>query len=113
MNTSLDCMPCFMEMALRDARLACPEDEAMHHRIIAAWGSKLGDLDLTQPPPAVARHLALLIRSMTACGDLYRDDKLQANARVLELLPELKSMVEGQRASQDGDSLAQIGRAHV
>lgn len=106
MNTSLDCMPCFMKMALRDARLACPDDEAMHHRVVTAWGRKLGDLDLTQPPPAIARHLARLIRSMTGCGDLYQDDKLQANARVLELLPELKSMVESQRSSQGGDSLA-------
>jgi len=97
-----------MKMAIRDARLACPGDEAMHHRIIAAWGKKLGELDLCQPPPDIAGHLADLIRSMTGCGDLYRDDKLKNNAQVLELLPDLRSLVQNCRAQRGGDSLALV-----
>jgi len=106
MNTSLDCIPCFMKMAIRDARLACPGDESMHQKIVAAWGKKLGELDLRQPPPDIAGHLADLIRSMTGCGDLYLEDKLQANAQVLELLPKLKLLVDNCRASKRCDSLS-------
>lgn len=106
MNTSLDCMPCFMKMVVREARLACPDDEAMHHRIVAAWGRKLSQLDMTQPPPDLAGHLAALIRSMTGCGDLYLDDKRQANEQVLKLLPVLREKLSRQRAISDDDSLA-------
>jgi len=95
-----------MKMASREAWLACPDDEAMRYKIVAAWEQTLSELDLNQPPPVIARYLADLIESMTGCGDLYRDDKLQANARVLELFPKLKSMVESRRALQGGDSLA-------
>ena len=99
MNTSLECMPCFMKMALNDARLACPGDEAMHYAIVTAWGRKLGDLDLSQSPPAIARHLLDMIQSMTGCGDLYLEDKRDSNARVKRLLPELRQMVETHRES--------------
>ena len=99
MNTSLECMPCFMKMVLNDARLACPGDEAMHYAIVAAWGRRLGDLDLSQCPPAIARHLLDLIQSMTGCGDLYLEDKQASNAHVSSLLPELRQMIEAHRES--------------
>ncbi len=105
MNTSLECMPCFMKMALNDARLACPGDEKMHHAIVAAWGRKIGELDLTAPPPALARHLLDLIMSMTGCGDLYLEDKRESNARVLSLLPGLRKMVQAHRDEGNGDPL--------
>jgi hypothetical protein len=92
-----------MKMALNDARLACPGDEAMHYAIVAAWGRKLGDLDLSEPPPAIARHLLGLIQSMTGCGDLYLEDKRQSNDRVKSLLPELREMIGAHRENH-GDS---------
>lgn len=106
MNTALDCMPCFMKMAIRDARLACPGDEAMQHDIVIAWGRMLGELDFNAPPPDIARHLSDLVRAKTGCGDLYYDDKQEANARVLELLPEIKAMVVAEREKIGGDPLA-------
>lgn len=106
MITSLECVPCLTMMAQREALLACPDDEAMRHKIMDAWEQILKEIDLNQPPPLIARSLADLLESMTGCGDLYREDKLQANARVLELFPQFKSMVEKRRASQGEDSLA-------
>ena len=106
MNTSLDCVPCFMKMALGDARLACPGDEAMHYAIVTAWGRRLGELDLTQPPPAIARHLVDLVTDMTGCGDLYIDDKRESNERALQLLPGLRRKVEASRTGSDADALA-------
>lgn len=106
MNTALECMPCFMKMAIREARLACLGDEAMHHEIVTTWCRMLGELDLTVPPPAIARHLTDLIREKSGCGDLYLDDKREANLRVMELLPNLEQMLEKERQKENGDPLA-------
>lgn len=103
MKTSLDCMPCFMKMALQEARLACPGDEDMHAKVVAAWGRLIGQLDLNNPPPDLAGHLSALVRSITGCGDLYLEDKRQANDMVLGMLPGLTVMLEDER--KGGDSL--------
>ena len=97
MYTSLDCIPCFMKMALREARLASPDDERLQHEIVIAWGRMLGDLDFTEPPPAVARHLNALVRTMSGCGDLYAEDKRRSNAEALALLPGLRQRIETSR----------------
>lgn len=106
MKTALECMPCFMKMALRDARLACPGDESMHHAIVMAWARRLEELDLDVPPPAIARQLLDLIQSMTGCSDLYEDDKREANERVMQLLPALQELIDAERVKKGGDSLA-------
>jgi len=95
-----------MKMALREGRLACPSDEVKQHQIVMAWGRMLGDLDLNSSPPAIARHLAELVQSLTGCGDLYAEDKRETNARVMALSPELEKMIEIERGKPDGDPLA-------
>lgn len=105
MDTALDCMPCFMRMAVNEARLACPDDLALQHEIIKTWGREIGSLDLTQPPPAIARRLAVLVREKTGCGDLYARDKAEANRWVASLMPGLKERLEAERAAPDGDPL--------
>lgn len=99
-------MPCFMKMAIREAQLACPDDVAMQHEIVMAWGGILSELDLNQPPPAIARRLADLVEEKTGAGDLYVDDKREANERVLQLLPGLREMIERERGAEAGDPLA-------
>ncbi|QGY41050.1 DUF89 family protein [Pseudodesulfovibrio cashew] len=108
MKTSLKCMPCFMRMALHEAELACPGDEELHREIIVEWGRRLGEYDLGDSPPALARHLAELIREKTGCGDLYLEDKRQANARVQQLMPELRAMIEAERGKDGGDPLSLV-----
>lgn len=108
MDTAIDCMPCFMKMAVREARLACPDDLKVQHEIVAAWGRKISSLDLTQPPPAIARVLADLVREKSGCGDLYVEDKRQANDWVQSLLPDIRHMVEAERSRAGGDPLALV-----
>ncbi|MBG0789637.1 MAG: DUF89 family protein [Desulfovibrionaceae bacterium] len=105
MDTSLDCMPCFMKMAVNEARLACPDDVALQHTIVKQWGSLLGTLDFTQPPPAIARRLSRLVQDLTGCGDLYAEDKKNANAWVLSLLPEVRERIAAEAADSGGDPL--------
>lgn len=106
MDTALECMPCFMKMAVNEAKLACPDDPVMQHAIVSAWGARLSSLDLQQPPPAIARHLAQLVREISGCGDLYTRDKQEANEWVLSLLPELKERLSREAELSDGDPLA-------
>nr|WP_321257404.1 ARMT1-like domain-containing protein [uncultured Pseudodesulfovibrio sp.] len=106
MDTALDCMPCFMKMAVREARLACPDDVVLQQEIVMEWGKTLSQLDLSDPPPAIARHLAELIRIKTGCGDLYRADKDEANRCVAALLPDLEVRIAQERATDGGDALA-------
>ncbi|MBN2141271.1 MAG: DUF89 family protein [Desulfovibrionaceae bacterium] len=101
MQTSLDCVVCFMRQALAGARLAVPHDPETHFRVLSAWASRLQDLDLSQPPPALAGELYNLIAEITGCGDVFEAEKRAANERVLGLLPGLRRSV-----ARAGDPLA-------
>ncbi|WP_207259563.1 ARMT1-like domain-containing protein [Desulfovibrio sp. Huiquan2017] len=106
MDTALECMPCFKRMAIREARIACPNDPALREEIVARWEALLPQLDMDEPPPAIARRLAELVRDISGCTDLYAEDKRAANAFVLGLLPSLEERVEARRSSGDPLSLA-------
>lgn len=105
MDTALDCMPCFMKMAVNEARLACPDDPALQYAVVKAWAGEIGSLDLSQPPPALACQLSSLVRDLTGCGDLYAEDKKMANEWVLSLLPELKDRLAREKLVPQGDPL--------
>ena len=106
MDTALECMSCFKRMAVREAEIACPDDPALREEIVARWEALLPRLDMDEPPPAIARRLADLVREISGCTDLYAEDKRAANAFVLGLLPSLRERVEAQRASGDPLGLA-------
>ncbi|NDV20192.1 DUF89 family protein [Pseudodesulfovibrio sp. JC047] len=106
MDTALDCVPCFMKMVIREARLACPDDIDLQHEIVMEWCQTLSQLDLRCPPPVFARYLAELIQRKTGCGDLYRQDKDEANRVVTALLPDLEKRIALEREKADGDPLA-------
>jgi hypothetical protein len=99
-------MPCFKRMAVREAEIACPDDPALREEIVARWEALLPRLDMDEPPPAIARRLAELVREISGCTDLYAEDKRAANAFVLGLLPSLKERVEALRTSGDPLGLA-------
>ena len=88
-----------MKMAVRESRLAAPDDERLQFEIVSAWGRMLGDLDFKQPPPALARHLNDLVRSMSGCGDLYAEDKRASNEFARSLIPGLRERIESVRGS--------------
>ncbi|MEZ7196404.1 damage-control phosphatase ARMT1 family protein [Pseudodesulfovibrio karagichevae] len=106
MDTALECMPCFRRMAVREAEIACPDDPALREEIVARWEALLPRLDMDEPPPAIARRLAELVREISGCTDLYAEDKRAANAFVINLLPSLEERVEAQRRAGDPLGLA-------
>ena len=105
MNTSLDCMPCFMDMAVRMARLARPDDVDLHRRVVVGWADMIGGLDLTKSPPVLAHSLWRLLEELTGLDDMYADDKRESDLRVMSLLPDLRKTVHVHHEA-GGDRLA-------
>ena len=83
MKTYLDCIPCMIRQALDSARLAT-EDETVHERILRETLVAASDLDLRQPPPAMAQRVHRRIRELTGNHDLYREAKASQNRLALE-----------------------------
>jgi hypothetical protein len=93
-------------MAVREALIACPDDPVLREEIVTRWEALLPQLDMDEPPPAIARRLAQLVRDISGCTDLYARDKREANAFVLALLPSLEQRLEDRRAIGDPLGLA-------
>lgn len=97
MYLTLDCLPCFLNQALKCARKVDPQDENLHKKILLDWSSRFKDLDLSQPPPALAGELYSDIASILNVADPFYQEKLFANQRALELLPDLEKIIENSR----------------
>jgi uncharacterized protein with ATP-grasp and redox domains len=98
MKTRLDCLPCFLNQGLKAARLCVPDDEDLQYKFLLYWTSRLTELDINTPPPAIAGHLYRDIAKFLKTYDPFYVDKKTANKRVIELLPRLRQIV---RDSQD------------
>jgi hypothetical protein len=94
MRTQLDCLPCFLNQGLKAARMCAPGNEALHRQVLLSWSSRLADLDIDRPPPAVAGELYRDITPLLDTDDPFYTEKKRTNARALELLPHLRQQVE-------------------
>jgi len=88
MDTTLDCIPCFLRQALDAARFAGP-DPAMHERVMKSVLQWLENADLRQPPPLFARDIHRLLRELTDNPDPYAQAKERFNRLALGMLPDL------------------------
>lgn len=93
MNTRLDCLPCFLTMALSGIRAACPGEEDIHEAVVKHWASGFASADLSESPPSLAGRLFRETSEYIGDIDIFKDQKELANKRVLELLPEVRSKV--------------------
>ncbi len=84
MKTYLDCIPCMIRQAFDSARLAT-RDETVHERILREALVAASELDLRQPPPAMAQRVHRRIRELTGNNDLYREAKEYQNRLALDL----------------------------
>ncbi len=97
MKTYLDCVPCFVNQALRSARLVS-DDPVVHQRVLRSVLAATAEIDLDQCPPAMGRQIHLFIREALGDDDPYREIKRRFNAKAARMLPELRQRV---RASSD------------
>ncbi|MFO7669119.1 MAG: ARMT1-like domain-containing protein [Bacteroidales bacterium] len=92
MKTYLDCFPCFVEQAVRAARLVT-DDEVVIKKILDEVGSHFKDVPLTNTPPETGEFIYRRIREITGVNDPYKDLKRASIAQVLSVYPRLLEMV--------------------
>ncbi len=88
MDTTLDCIPCFLRQTLDAARFA-GSDPAMHEHVLRRVVQWLGDADLRRSPPLFARDIHRLLRELTGNPDPYAEAKERFNRLALGMLPDL------------------------
>jgi damage-control phosphatase, subfamily I len=91
-KTFLDCIPCFMNQALRAGRIAT-DDESVHKEILNRVGSGIRDLDMALTPPEIALTVYREIREVTGVEDPFRDVKREHIREANRLYPKLERMV--------------------
>jgi uncharacterized protein with ATP-grasp and redox domains len=82
-------------MAISGIRAACPDQEEIHETVIKHWAAGFAAADLNESPPSLAGRLFRETKQYVGDVDIFKTQKEEANARVLELLTEVKAKVLG------------------
>jgi uncharacterized protein with ATP-grasp and redox domains len=93
MKTYLDCIPCFMNQALRAARIAT-DDEKQIKTILDEVGMMLKNIPLDSSPPKSGRLIYNKVKKITGDQDPYKKIKKESTQKALSLYPYLKNRIE-------------------
>ncbi len=93
MNLNLDCIPCFMQQALKAARIAT-SDEKAQEKVLRETAKCLVNLSFEFTPMEIAHKIYQIIRTITGNPDPYRSIKEHDNHLALEMYPWLKELVD-------------------
>jgi len=94
MQTTLDCLPCFLRQTLYAARL-CSPDIQVQKRIMAGILSVLSALDFRLSPPENAVSIYKRIAELGGCTDPFAGLKEESNKAALKLRPRLEEIIAG------------------
>lgn len=92
MKTYLDCFPCFVEQAVRAARLAT-DDEKLIKQILDEVGAQFPKIPMSSTPPETGEFIYRRIREITGVNDPYKDAKKASIEEVLSIYPRMQEMV--------------------
>ncbi len=92
MKTYLDCLPCFVEQALRAARIATNNDKVIK-QVLDEVGCIIKDTPMENTPAESGIRVYGKIREITGVADPYREIKQRHIAEARALYPELEKMV--------------------
>ncbi len=93
MQTTLDCLVCFMRQALAAARLGT-EDQALQRQVVEEAGRLLGRVDFSRTPPENAVALYRMIAELTGRPDPFATLKRQSNDFALGLRDRIRARIE-------------------
>ncbi len=93
MKTYLDCFPCFLNQALRAARMAT-DDQIKIKAVLDAVSMMLPTISLESPPPEIGRLIYRKVHKITKNQDPYREIKNRSTREALSLYPHMKRLVE-------------------
>lgn len=99
MQTTLDCLPCFLRQTLRAARLSTP-DPTVQQAIMAKTAARLAGLDFSLSPPENAVTIYAMISEISGCADPFAGLKKTGNKIALQLASQA-----GQAIRQAADPL--------
>ena len=93
MKTYLDCIPCFMNQALRTGRLAT-SDATKHEALLNYTAELVKTLDLEKSPAENGAKIYQKVRDITGIYDPYHAIKQRSIHEAQQLYPSLKKIVE-------------------
>ncbi|MEK6201991.1 MAG: ARMT1-like domain-containing protein [Desulfobulbaceae bacterium] len=93
MKSSVDCLSCFMDQALRVARISST-DESVHLEVARTVAALLPQMEMSLTPPENAVAVYATIARLTGCADPYLAIKKASNDQALAILPDLIREVE-------------------
>ncbi len=92
MKSYLDCIPCFVRQSLQAARFVT-DDTAIHEQVLRRVLRAVAEMELNDPPPAMAVRIQRLIRELTGNDDPYRQVKDEFNRHAMKMIEELRPSV--------------------
>ena len=93
MKAYLDCIPCFLDQALRAGRIAT-NDEKKIKELLDEAGVILRDIPLESTPPEIGGLIYQKVREITGNFDPYKKIKSESTNEALRLYPSLKNRVQ-------------------
>jgi len=93
MKTYLDCIPCFMNQALRGGRIATNNEHKIKI-LLNEIGRMISEIPMENTPPETGASIYRTIRQITENKDPYRKIKKKNIQQAQLLYPELKQKVE-------------------
>jgi damage-control phosphatase, subfamily I len=93
METSYDCLPCFVRQTIDAVRMVTFDDH-IHEMVIRKVLGAVSTMDFKQSPPVMGQHIHRLIREISGCEDPYKLLKEKYNQYALRLYPEMKEKIE-------------------
>jgi uncharacterized protein with ATP-grasp and redox domains len=92
MKSYLDCIPCFLDQALRAGRIAT-RDEKKIKKLLDAIGSMIKEFPLENSPPETGDVIYRKVREITGVDDPFKEIKKSNINEALALYPEMKEIV--------------------
>ena len=96
MKTYLECLPCFMQQALRTGRIAT-NDEKKLKDLLGSVGEMIKDIPMHNTPPETGDAIYRKVREITGVNDPYKEIKKQNIAETLALYPEMKKTINSSK----------------
>ena len=93
MKTCLDCLPCFLEQALRTGRTAGVDDKGLK-RLLDKLGGMFQEIALEATPPETARLIYRTIAEISGKDDPYSKIKQESTRQALEYLSTFRQYIE-------------------
>lgn len=93
MKTYLECIPCFLNQALKAMNLTNQNTE-IREKVLKEIMKRLVDFNLDKNPPEFAKVVYNTIAEITGNDDPYKGIKRRDNEHALSLLPEVKEIIE-------------------